>query len=183
MPYKEIEVPAEVFLTMNDINIYYSYRDDKFGYRKEGEDVYSFSGYEVDEFDVTELPLYNGWIEGTYEWDEDYHRHLIIASYALGDLVFASEELPPFKYADKFVNYTADDLGKKVKAIVSLESDGEWIFSEKGYVGELENIQYRYLTLRNVEDEEDMLKFPVKDDVDIQQFLEILFLNSRRDNS
>ncbi|MEK5461023.1 hypothetical protein NST36_19470 [Bacillus sp. FSL R5-0293] len=179
MPYKEIEVPAEIFLTMNDINIYYSYRHDNFEYRKEGEDVYSFSGHEVDEFDVTELPLYDARVELTYEFDEDYHRHLIIASYVLGDLELINDELPKFKYADKFMNYTVDDLGTKLKAIVSLETEGEWVFSSGGFLGELENIRYSCLTLRNEEVEEDMLKIPVTDDEDIQRFLEILFTLKR----
>ncbi|WP_350303289.1 hypothetical protein [Bacillus pumilus] len=182
MPYKEVEVPADIFCTMNDINIYYSYRNDIYGYRKEGEDVYSFSGYEVDEFDVSKLRLYDMKIESTYESEEDYHRHLIIASYVRGEL--ESEEFPRFKYADKFANYTVHDLGNKLKAIISMESDGEWIFTGGGFLGELENIQYQYLTLRNEENEEDMLKIPVKDDVDIQQFLELLFsVNRRRNNS
>ncbi|MGQ9024236.1 hypothetical protein [Bacillus sp. 18-5] len=172
MPYKEIEVIAEVFLTMNDVNIYYSYRDDKFGYRKDGEDVYSFSGYEVDEFDVTDLPLYDIEVESTYKSKEDYHRHLIIASYVRGEL--ESEEFPKFKYADKFANYTADDLGNKLKVYVLFEVGSEWFLNS--CIGYVDNPCYKSLVLCNEDDVEiEMLKFPVKDDVDIQQFLEVLF--------
>lgn len=166
--YKEIEVPADIFCTMNDINIYYSYPDDVFGYRKEG--VYSFSGLEVDEFDVSELPLYDIEVESTYKSKEEYHRHLIIASYVRGEL--ESEEFPKFKYADKFADYTEDDLGNKLKVYVLFEAESEW-YPNHG-IGCVDNPCYKSLVLCN-EDDVEMLKFPVQEDSDIENFFHVLF--------
>ncbi|PRS35755.1 hypothetical protein C6Y02_17235 [Bacillus sp. NMCC4] len=174
MPYHDIEVPAELFLTVNDIEIYYAYREERYDYLKEG--FYSFSWYEADEFEVNRLPLFDEDMESSYESREEYHRHLIIASIARGDLDFAM--INPFTFSVDFQSYKLDDLGNKLKAIVTFESNGEWCFIDGigGSLDKLEETGYHYLTLRN-EFDKDMLKFHIKDDTDIKRFFDVLFQN------
>ncbi|UUD44617.1 hypothetical protein [Bacillus pumilus] len=167
MPYKDIEVPAEIFLKVNDIEIYYAYRDERYDYLKE--EVYSLSWYEADEFEVSRLPLFDE-DQNLYEFREDYHRHLIIASIARGDLDFAMIE--PFKFAKEFASYTPNDLGHKLKVYVSFEAESEWV--PNFGIGCVDNPYYKSLVLCN-EDDVEMLKFPVQEDSDIEKFFHVLF--------
>ena len=179
MPYNVYEVPAELFLTVNDIDIYYAYQEGRIDYLKEG--VYSFSWSEADEFEVVRLPLFDEDMESSYESREDYHRHLIIASIARGDLDFAM--INPFTFSVDFQSYKPDDLGDKLKAIVTFESNGEWRFIDGigGSLDRLEETGYHYLTLRN-EFDEDMLKFNIKNDTDIKRFFDVLFHKQKEED-
>ncbi|WP_144514932.1 hypothetical protein [Bacillus pumilus] len=171
MPYNVYEVPAELFLTVNDIDIYYAYQEER--------GVYSFSWSEADKFEVVRLPLFDEDMESSYESREDYHRHLIIASIARGDLDFAM--INPFPFSVDFQSYKPDDLGNKLKAIVTFESNGEWCFIDGigGSLDKLEETGYHYLTLRN-EFDEDMMKFHIKDDTEIKRFFDVLFHKQKK---